>query len=247
LEKIDLYSAEPMSGILPASHEAVLLIQQAIRSRGLGPGDRLGTEAELAEEFGMTRAAVREGVRLLAQANLVRASRGPGGGVFVLHSPARGLAETVNASIATMLGSQVTTYGELIEVRMLLEVPLAGLAASRADAAAIERLHTCVDTAAAHPGEEAVQRATDEQFHWTIAAAAGNPVASALIAWSHVVLQPALKELIADAIVDPVAVEQHRGILAAIEARKASAAERAMRDHLRYVSDVLETVAPSSI
>jgi DNA-binding FadR family transcriptional regulator len=232
-------------GDTPASDEAVQLIQQTIHARALRPGDRLGTEAELAEEFGMTRAAVREAVRLLAQANLVRASRGPGGGVFVLHTPARGLAETVNASIANMLESQVTTFAELIEVRMLLEVPLAGLAASRADEASIERLHACVDAAAAHPLDEAVQRDTDERFHWTIAEAAGNPVASALVAWSHVVLQPTLKELIATAIVDAVAVEQHRGILAAIESRKPSVAERAMRDHLRYVSDVFETVAPS--
>ena len=222
------------------------LIQEAIFARALGPGDRLGTETELAQEFGLTRAAVREGVRLLAQANLVRANRGPGGGVFVLHSPAQGLAETINVSIATMLGSRVTTYGELIEVRMLLEVPLAGLAASRADAAAIERLRACVDAAAEQPHDEEVQRRTDERFHRTIAEAAGNPVAAALIAWSSVVLQPSLKQVIAAAIVDAVAVEQHRGILEAVESRKSSLAERAMRDHLRYVSDVLETVAPAA-
>jgi DNA-binding FadR family transcriptional regulator len=232
-----------MSRTRSSSEEAVRLIQQAIHARSLAPGDRLGTEADLAEELGLTRPAVREGVRLLAQANLVRASRGPGGGVFVLHTPTRGLAETVNGSIATLLSSNVTNFSELIEVRALLEVPLAGLAATRADAAAVGRLHACVDEARARLGDEPAQRSTDEQFHWTIAEAAGNPVASALVAWSHVVLQPMLKELIATAIVDAVAVEQHAEILVAIEAHKPAAAERAMRDHLRYVSDVFETVA----
>lgn len=221
------------------------LIQQAIVARSLGPGDRLGTEAELAAEFGMTRAAIREAVRLLAQANLVRATRGPGGGVFVLHTADRGLAETVSATIETMLASRLTSFNELIEVRMLLEVPLAGLAALRADPAAIAGLRACIEEAAGRLSDEGVQRATDERFHATIAEAAGNPVASALVAWSHVVLQPALKGVIADAIVDAVAIEQHREILAAIESRKAAVAERAMRNHLRYVSDVLETVAPT--
>lgn len=221
------------------------LIQQAIVARSLEPGDRLGTEAELAAEFGMTRAAVREAVRLLAQAKLVRATRGPGGGVFVLHTADRGLAETVSAAIETMLASRLTSFNELIEVRMLLEVPLAGLAALRADAAAIARLRACIEEAAGQLSDEPVQRATDERFHATIAQAAANPVASALVAWSHVVLQPALKGVIADAIVDAVAIEQHREILAAIESRKAAVAERAMRNHLRYVSDVLETVAPA--
>jgi DNA-binding FadR family transcriptional regulator len=241
--KSDLYSSVAMSRDRSSSDEAARLIQEAIHIRSLAPGDRLGTEADLAQEFGLTRPAVRQGVRLLAQANLVRASRGPGGGVFVLHTPTRGLAETVKESIAALLLSNVTNFNELIEVRTLLEVPLAGLAATRADAAAVARLRICVDEARARLSDEATQRSTDEQFHWTIAEAAGNPVASALVAWSHVVLQPMLKERIATAIVDAVAVEQHAEILAAIEAHKAAAAERAMRDHLRYVSDVFETVA----
>lgn len=232
-----------MSTTGPSSDEAVRRIQQAIHARSLAPGDRLGTEAELAAEFGLTRPAVREGVRLLAQANLVRASRGPGGGVFVLHTATRGLAETVNDAIATMLRSQVTNFSELIEVRMLLEIPLAGLAATRADAGAIEQLRACVNEARARVDDEAAQRTTDERFHRTIAEAADNPVASALVAWSHDVLQPMLKQQIVTAIVDAVAVEQHAEILAAIESRRPAVAERAMRDHLRYVSDVFDTVA----
>ena len=59
---------------------------------------------------------------------------------------------------------------------------------------------------------------------------AGNRVACALTAWSSEVLQSRLKDLIAPAIVEAVAREQHREILAAIEQRKPGAAERAMRD-----------------
>jgi len=227
----------------PASDEATRLIRQLIASRSLGPGDRIGTEAELALEFGVTRAAVREAVRLLSQANLVRAARGPGGGVFVKHTADRGLAETVSGAIAAMLDARMTSVTELIEVRMLLEVPLAGLAAARADQATIVRLRRAVDDASKQSQDESVQRETDQRFHWTIAEAAGNRVACSLIAWSHLVLQPALKELIASAIVEAVAREQHGAIVAAIEAGKPAVAERAMTDHLRYLSDVLETVA----
>ena len=85
---------------------------------------------------------------------------------------------------------------------------------------------------------------TDIRFHRTIAQAAGNRVASALSAWSSQVLQPRLKDLIAPAIVEAVARDQHREIIAAIEQRKPVLAERAMRVHLRYLSDLLETVGP---
>ncbi len=229
-----------------SSDQAVRLIRETIAERGLEPGDRVGTEQELADQLELSRPAVREAVRLLVGANLVRAARGPGGGVFVARTVDSGLAKTVSDAIAGMLRADLTSVSELTEVRILLEVPLAGLAAERADAQTIAKLRGALDDAARHADDEGRQRETDTYFHWTIAGASGNQVACALIAWSHEVLQPALKDLIAPAIVEAVAREQHREILEAIEARKPALAERAMRDHLRYLSDLLETVAPAS-
>ena len=56
------------------------LLQRAIAARALAPGDRIGTEAELARDLGASRPAVREAVRMLVRANLLRAARGPGRG-----------------------------------------------------------------------------------------------------------------------------------------------------------------------
>lgn len=226
----------------PASDEALRLIREAIAARSLAPGDRLGTEAELAQQLGVTRPAVREAVRLLSQANLVSATRGPGGGVFVKHTLDGGLAATLADTIATMLHSGLTSVSELTEVRMLLEVPLAGLAARRADPQLVSELQRALRDAELGSDDDAVQRETDQRFHRAIAAACGNRVACALIAWSHEVLQPALKDQIAPALVEAVARAQHRAIIDAIAAREPSAAENAMRDHLRYLGDVLETV-----
>lgn len=230
---------------IPASDEVLRQIQRMVAARALGPGDRVGTEAELAAEMGVTQPAVREAVRLLSQANLVRASRGPGGGVFVKHTLEDGLAATISDSIATLLQAELTSVSELIEVRMLLEVPLAGLAARRADARAVEALRAAVREAEDGGDDAAVQHETDGRFHWMIARASGNRVACALVAWSHQVLQPALIEVIAPALVEAVARAQHRAIVDAIAAREPSLAEGAMRDHLRYLSDVLEIVSTS--
>ncbi|MGH2843086.1 MAG: FadR/GntR family transcriptional regulator, partial [Solirubrobacteraceae bacterium] len=86
------------------------------------------------------------------------------------------------------------------------------------------------------------QRETDQRFHRTIAIASGNRVACALVTWSHEVLQPELKDRIAPAMVEGVARAQHHAIVDAIASREPSLAEGAMRDHLRYLGDVLETV-----
>jgi len=222
------------------------MLQQAIAERALRPGDRVGTEAELARDLGASRPAVREAVRMLVRANVLRAARGPGGGVFVARSPDHGLARTVSDAIGDMLATGTTSIGELIEVRMLLEVPLAGLAARYATPDAIAMLWGAIQEAEEGQDDEAVQRETDVRFHRVIAEASSNRVACAISAWSADVLQPRLKDAIAPAIVEAVAREQHREIATAIEMRKPALAERAMRAHLRYLTDLLETVGASA-
>ncbi len=221
-------------------------LQQAIADRDLRPGDRIGTEAELAIQLGVSRPALREAVRLLVGSNRVRAARGPGGGVFVAQTPDGSLARTISEAIAAMLASAATSIAELTEVRLLLEVPLAGLAARRASDGHLAELREAIAAASAAPDDDAVQRDSDIRFHRTIAAAAGNRVAGALAGWSADVLQSRLKDLIAPAIVEAVARDQHSEILEAIEQRNAGLAERAMRLHLQYLDDLLETVASRS-
>ena len=231
----------------PSSDRVSQMLQRAIAARALMPGDRVGTEAELARELGVSRPAVREAVRMLVGANLLRAARGPGGGVFVARSPDHGLAQTVSDAITDMLVTGTTSMTELIEVRELLEVPLAGLAARNATAEAIAMLWRLIEEAEASCDDESVQRETDMRFHRLIAEASGNRVAGAISAWSAEVLQPRLKDVIAPAIVEAVAREQHRAIAEAIEARKPALAERGMRAHLRYLTDLLETVGPPAV
>src|SRR3954451_23261734 len=106
----------------------------------LQPGDRLGREEDLARQFGVSRPTLREALRLLSSSHLVRASKGPGGGIFVAATAEEGIGRTVSASVASMLQAQSITIDELLETRMLFEVPLAGLAAQRAGDHDVARL-----------------------------------------------------------------------------------------------------------
>jgi GntR family transcriptional repressor for pyruvate dehydrogenase complex len=86
-----------------ASEQIALEIRRYLVSHDLHPGDRLGTEQELADEFGVSRPTLREALRLLASSHLVRASKGPGGGIFVASTPNEGMGRNVSESLATML------------------------------------------------------------------------------------------------------------------------------------------------
>src|SRR3954447_7503510 len=88
-----------------ASEQIAMEIRRYLERRGLQPGDRIGTEQELAAEFGVSRPTLREGLRLLASSHLIRVGRGRSGGIFVARTPNEGMSRNVSESIATMLAA----------------------------------------------------------------------------------------------------------------------------------------------
>ena len=143
-----------------ASEQVAFEIRRYLSARDLRPGERLGTEQELAAEFGVSRPTLREGLRLLASSHLIRASQGPGGGIFVESTQSEGMRRNVSESIAVMLETDDVSLDELIEARISLEVPLAGLAAQHAtDATAAELLAAIAEAEGNHPASEAFRLA----------------------------------------------------------------------------------------
>src|SRR6476469_7946832 len=78
-----------------ASEQIALQIRRYLEERHLRPGDRIGTEQELADEFGVSRPTLREALRLLAASQLIRVGRGRAGGIFVARTPNEGMAHNV--------------------------------------------------------------------------------------------------------------------------------------------------------
>jgi DNA-binding FadR family transcriptional regulator len=226
-----------------ASEQVAVEIQHHIQEEALGPGDFLGREEDLAEEFGVSRPTLREALKLLASGNLIRASKGPGGGIFVARTAEEGISRSLSDAIAMMLETGSVRLDELLETRLLLEVPLAGLAASEADEETVERLREVIERETATPPEDIeAQSAIDTEIHRTLAAAAGNRMVQALTDWIFEVVQPSLIEILQPAIVRAAIVEQHQALLAAVQKGDRARAERAMRDHLLYLQDVLRMV-----
>ncbi|HET8673097.1 MAG TPA: FadR/GntR family transcriptional regulator [Thermoleophilaceae bacterium] len=217
-------------------------IRLYIQQRDLGPGDRIGREEDLAREFGVSRPTLREALRLLSSEHLIRASKGPGGGIFVAATPEHGIGMTVSATVASMIEAERVEFDELIETRLLFEVPLAGLAAQRATDEVVAKLKALVKESAAEPDNRARMQAADAEIHRLIALTAGNRLAAAFSEWIVDVLHPLLGEAIAPAVVEPVVIEQHEDLVKAIARGDPAAAERAMREHLVYLRDLVSAV-----
>ena len=82
----------------------------------------------------------------------------------------------------------------------------------------------------------------DRELHRTITAAAGNRLSGAFMAWVVDVLAPSLQERLKPAVVESTLVGQHQDIVRAIERGDPAAAERAMREHLLYLRDLISVV-----
>jgi GntR family transcriptional regulator, transcriptional repressor for pyruvate dehydrogenase complex len=232
--------------IRDASEQVAVQIRHYINERGLGPGDFLGREEDLAAEFGVSRPTLREALKLLASGYLIRAAKGPGGGIFVAHTATEGMSRGLTEAIAMMLETGSVALDELMEARLVMEVPLAGLAARQPDEQTLERLRVAVVLEAATPGDQETLAAADLEVHRAIAGAGDNRIIEALTDWILEVVHPRLFEVIEAAVAPMTILDQHRVLLAALEEGDSGEAERAMREHLLYLRDVLRMVqAPS--
>ncbi|MDU0347845.1 FadR/GntR family transcriptional regulator [Actinomyces sp. MRS3W] len=151
------------------SAEVTRALIDYIVSGQVGPGDKLPSERQLCEAFGLSRSVVREGVKALSLLGLVDVRHG--GGTYLRSSTSDLLPQVVEWGL--LLGERSAT--DLVETRRHLEVITAGLAARRRteeDLAEIEAALTRIR--AATTTEEFT--AADVAFHLAIAQASGNHV-----------------------------------------------------------------------
>ena len=223
-----------------ASQQIALEIRRYLEREGLQPGDRIGTEQELASEFGVSRPTLREGLRLLASSHLIRVGRGRAGGIFVARTPSEGMSRNLSESIALMLSAQSISMAELLDARLSLEVPIAGRAAVNADEGVVARLEQAIRDAEGHqPGTDPFNTA-DSTFHAILAEASGNQLLHALTGWILEVLQPTLIVTISPRVDAEAILAQHRAILRAVRRNQRLAAEKAMAAHIEYLVQILD-------
>jgi GntR family transcriptional repressor for pyruvate dehydrogenase complex len=114
--------------------EVVDQVTDLVLNNHLQPGDKLPAERNLAQQLGVSRTAIREAIRALEEKGLVEVRQGAG--TFV-RSPA---PESVSASLSLYLQTNVARYLQLMELREMLDVEIAGRLAGRIDKEDLEQL-----------------------------------------------------------------------------------------------------------
>jgi DNA-binding FadR family transcriptional regulator len=223
--------------------KAYELIAERLRERvivgDLQPGERLPNESTLATDFGVSRATVREALRVLAAQNLIRTAKGAGGGSYVTLPSVDGVSAFVQSSISLLADADDVTLEELLEARELLEVPAARLAAARRSEEELERLREAIPDEPLRLGTQR-QFVYNQDFHLAVIDGSRNALLTIAAAPVFAVLQRNLARSKLGARFHRTINEHHRGIAAAIEAGDADRAGDEMYGHLEWLRPYYE-------
>lgn len=216
--------------VVKTSETVALNIVHDIVARGLTAGDKLPLETAMLQQYRVSRASLREALRLLEVQGLISIRPGPGGGPVVGSVDARNLSRTT--SLYFHLGGM--KYADIFATQELLEPLCAQLACRHPDRAA--RLAPYLD-ASPHPREGSAYHSVTGSFHRTVYDLAGNGVLSLVTSSiTHIVSSHIVSTM------DPVELhesilEEHAQLARAIVAGKESRAGRLVQEHFQAQHD----------
>ena len=207
-----------------------------IRDESLEPGDRLPSVKELAERFSVATPTMREALRLLEMAGNVDIRHGSG--IYVRRPETRLML--TNPYARTL---DTGTILNLLQARLLIEPPVAELAAINASVKHLDDLSDLLADAERHlsgqDAADAVLGVANMRFHRGIADGAGNPILAEVVftlTEVHIKEQMAVLDLYNNRRRDH---DQHKLILDALQRRDAAGARKLMTEHLADVITVV--------
>ncbi len=222
--------------IRPAYEQVAEQLRELVLSGSVAPGDRLPVEGDLSAEFGVSRSTIREAIRLLSSQSMVHTVRGPAGGTFVSAPDPESLRDYLETSIGLLSGSDGISAADLLEVRDVLEVPAARLAAERRTDEHIELMRSCIDRER-QQRDRGERFEMNQQFHAQVLAAAGNALLTVVTDPVYRVIQTRFLKDEERPFYGRVH-DEHVEILECIARGDGDAAADAMARHLDQLRDV---------
>jgi GntR family transcriptional regulator, transcriptional repressor for pyruvate dehydrogenase complex len=209
-----------------------------IKEGVLKPGDKLDSVQQLAENFNVGRAAIREALSALRAMGLIEMKQGEG--TYVREFDPAMLSFPI--SIAVLMRKEDIAH--LLEVRKLLEIGAAGVAARKRTEKDLQAMEHALNRMRKALGDEELGEQADFLFHIAIAAASQNPILVSLMNNVSGMMVETMREtrrlwLFSKHTTSEQLLEDHIQIFEAIKEQNAELAQERMRAHLGNVEKVL--------
>lgn len=202
-----------------------------------GPGDLLPTEDVLCQQLGVSRSVVREATKAVTILGMVRSRQGRGTEILPYENWNEFAPEVIEARTELQTVDEFLVH--LLELRRIIEVEAAGLAAGRAMAGDLSTMETLLDSMGDVGDDVSAFARMDVGFHDAILAATGNrPLRSLLRSIEPALLTARTVSLTSRRAGVKRSTREHRAIFEAIRARSASRARQAMSTHLSWTANL---------
>jgi len=218
------------------SDQIIEQIRNAILSGRFKPGDKVASEKELMSEFGVSKATLREALRVLEGMGLVEIKKGISGGVFTAEVDMR----TTIHGIINFLHFKTVSIKDITMIRYLLEPPLAQIAASRIRPEDIVKLENIItETPATSPA--IVSR--EIGFHRYLARMTENPILILVMDFIDNILNDIKFQLDLGAEFYHKVAKSHQAILECLKQKDGVGVRREIENDLLEVGNHLARVS----
>jgi GntR family transcriptional repressor for pyruvate dehydrogenase complex len=217
-------------------------LREMVFSHQLRPGDRLPSERELAEHLGISRAIVREAVKLLEQQGLLSVEVGRG--TFVTQVEPEDFIHALKLLMTQ--STDESAFDHVYEIRCMIEIESARRAAERATDADISALERHLEAMIASVDDLAGFADADTAWHQALAAATHNPLFLTLLLPITQLLRQIQRQASRATGGRADAIRYHTQVIDAVRRRDAQASAEIMRAHLASVLHHLNTAAAAA-
>jgi GntR family transcriptional repressor for pyruvate dehydrogenase complex len=211
------------------SKKVAIEIEAAINSQKLKVNDKLPTELELCEQFGVSRTALREALQMLSAKGLLSIEKGRG--IFVRGITSDSVADPMRSYLKLRMGAPYVL--EIIEARRIIEPEIAWSAALNRTMEDVQQMQKDIDEMKTFEGPAEELAKFDMDFHLTIARATQNHLLPLMLK-PVFRLMPEIKSMIISDVPEArnSAIIWHTKILKAIIDKDSKQAYDEMKQHL---------------
>ena len=217
-------------------------IRDAIISGALIVDERLPSEAELAQQFDVSRPTVREALKRLAAQSLIRTQRGATGGAFVNRISFEDAYSQQITTSTLLLSMNAVSFETACEARYALERACAPLSAQRRTADQLATMRAEIHRQGQPGLSDESFCDSDVAFHRALVDGAGNPVLSYQLAGAVEAMQPLMNMITFTARSRAEIISMHTRIADALDHRNSSAADIALTDLELYTQNLAHNV-----
>ncbi|WP_411892001.1 FadR/GntR family transcriptional regulator [Yoonia sp. SDW83-1] len=217
-------------------------IRDAIISGALPVDKRLPSEAELAEQFAVSRPTVREALKRLAAQSLIRTQRGATGGAFVNRLKFEDAYGQQITTSTLLLSMNDVSFATACEARYALERACAPLSTQRRSADHLATMRAEIHRQGQPGLTDEAFCASDVAFHRALVDAAGNPVLSYQLAGAVEGMQPLMNMITFTARSRETIIALHTALADAVEARDSTKADENLVSLAQYSQQLAQEV-----